>query len=107
VETKNAIEALACDGVTVGIQAALSEYLTACKLFENELLVVTILRTALNLATLYSNFMEQTFNSEYKLIRVNREDMHFYRNMLLFIFTGQLLEHARSKGMNPIVKGNP
>jgi hypothetical protein len=72
-----------------------------------ELLVVTIWRTALSLAMIYSNFMEQTCNGEYKLIRVNREDRTFYCNMLLFIFTGQLLERTRSKGINPDIEGDP
>jgi hypothetical protein len=44
---------------------------------------------------------------EYKLIHVNREDRVFYRNMLLFIFTGQLLDRARSKGINPDIEGAP
>jgi hypothetical protein len=61
----------------------------------------------LSLATSYSNFMENTCNGEYKLIHVNREDMTFYRNMLLFIFTGQLLERTRSKGTNPDIEGDP
>jgi hypothetical protein len=100
VETKNIIDALACDGVTFGIQASPREYLTARNIFDNELIVVTILRTALSLATLYSNFIEQTCNSEYKLIHVNREDR-------TFIFTVQLLEHAISKGINPNIEGDP
>jgi hypothetical protein len=59
------------------------------------------------LATSYSNFMEQTCNGEYELIHVNREDREFYRNMLLFSFTGQLLELARYKGISPDIEGNP
>jgi hypothetical protein len=51
--------------------------------------------------------MEHTCNGEYKLIHVNREDREFYRNMMLFIFTGQLLECARSKGINPDIEGDP
>jgi hypothetical protein len=107
VETNNVTDALACDGVTLGVQSAHREYLTSRNLFDNELMVVTISRTALSLAMIYSNFMEQTCNREYKLIQANREDMTFYRNMLLFIFTGQLLERARSKGINPDIEGNP
>jgi hypothetical protein len=107
VETKNIIDALACDGVTFGIQSASREYLAARNIFDNELLVVTILRTTLFLATLYSNFMEQTCNGEYKLIHVNREYMTLYRNKLLFIFTGQLLECARSKDIDPDIEGAP
>jgi hypothetical protein len=83
------------------------EYLTSRNLFENELLVVNLSCMALSLATSYSNFMEQTCNKEYNLIHVNREDRAFYRNMLLFIFTGQLLEHARLKDINPDIEGNP
>jgi hypothetical protein len=107
VETKNVIDDLACDGVTFGILEAIREYLTVRSLFNNKLLVVTISRTALSMATFYSNFMEQTCNGEYKLIHVNMEDMPFYRNMLLFIFTGQLLECAISKGINPHIEGEP
>jgi hypothetical protein len=51
--------------------------------------------------------MEHTCNGEYELIHVNREDRAFYRNMLLFIFTGQLLERARSKGINPDIESDP
>jgi hypothetical protein len=51
--------------------------------------------------------MEHTCNGEYKLIHVNTEDRAFYRNMLLFMFTGQLLECARSKGINPDIEGDP
>jgi hypothetical protein len=107
VETKNAIDALACGGVKFGVQSAPRRYLAARNIFDNELLVVTILRMALSLATLYSNFMEQTCNGEYKLMHVNREDRTFYCNMLLFILTRQLLESARSKGINPDIEGNP
>jgi hypothetical protein len=94
VETKNVIDALACGTEAFGVQATPREYLTSRNLFDNELLVVTLSRTALSLATTYSNFMEKTCNGEYKLIHVNREDRVFYRNMLLFIFTGQLLDRA-------------
>jgi hypothetical protein len=72
VETKNVIDALACGAVAFGLQASPMEYLTSRNLFDNELLVLTLLRTALSLATSYSNFMEQTCNVEYKLIHVNR-----------------------------------
>jgi hypothetical protein len=106
VETKKIIDALAFGGVTVGVNAPTREYLTSRNLFNNELLVVTISRTALSLATSYYNFMEQTCNGEYKLIHVNRECRTFYRNMLLFIFTGHLLECARSKGINPDIEGD-
>jgi hypothetical protein len=68
---------------------------------------VTLSRTALFLATSYSNFIEQTCNGEYKLIHVNREDRAFYRNMLFLIFIGQLLEHELSKGINPDIEGDP
>jgi hypothetical protein len=86
VETKNVIDALACGAVAFGVKASPREYLTSCNLFDNELLVVTLSHMALSLATICSNFMEQTCNGEYKLIRVNREDRAFYRNMLLFGF---------------------
>jgi hypothetical protein len=107
VETKNVIDALACGAEAFGVQATPREYLTSRNLFDNELLVVTISRTALSLATTYSNFMEKTCNDEYKFIHVNREDRVFYRNMLLFIFTGQFLDRARSKGINPDIEGDP
>jgi hypothetical protein len=94
VETKNVIYALACGAVAFGVQSSPREYLTSRNLFDNEFMVVTLSRTALSLATSYSNFMEQTCNRAYKLIDVNREDSALYRNMLLFIFTGQLLERA-------------
>jgi hypothetical protein len=87
VETKNVIDALTCGAVAFGVQASPMEYLTSRNLFDNELLVVTILHTALSLATSYSNFMEQTCSGEYKVIHFTREDRAFYRNMLLFIFT--------------------
>jgi hypothetical protein len=107
VETKNVIDDLACGAVAFGVKASPREYLTSRDLFDNALLVVTLLRTALSLATSYCKFMEQTCNGGYKLIHVNREDMAFYRNMLLFIFNRQLLEHARSKGTNPDIEGDP
>jgi hypothetical protein len=107
VETKNVIDALDCGGVAFGVEIAPREYLTSRNLFDNELLVVTLSRTHLSLATSYFNFMEQTCNGEYKLIHFNREDRALYSNMLLFIFTGQLLECARSKGINPDIEGDP
>jgi hypothetical protein len=107
VATKNVIDALDCGEEPFGVHATPREYLTARNLFDNELLVVTILCTALSLASIYSNFMQKTCNGEYKLIHVNREDRVFYRNMLLFIFTGLLLERARSKGINPDIEGDP
>jgi hypothetical protein len=59
------------------------------------------------MATFYSNFMEQKCNGDYTLIHGNMEDGPFYRNTLLFIFTGQLLERARSKGsINPNIEGD-
>jgi hypothetical protein len=106
VDTKNVIDDLACGGLTFGVQAAPREYITSRNLFNNQLLVVTILRTVLSLATSYSNFMEHTCNGEYKLIHVNREDRTLYRNMLLFIFTGHFLERARSKDINPDIEGD-
>jgi hypothetical protein len=69
--------------------------------------VVTISCTALSLASTYSNFMEKTCNGEYKLIHVNREDRVFYRNMLFFIFKGQLLDRFWSKGINLDIEGDP
>jgi hypothetical protein len=107
LETKNVIDALACGTVSFGVQASPMEYLTSRKLFDNSFLVVTLSRTARSLATSYSKFMEQTCSREYKLIHVNREDRAFYRNMLLFIFNGQLLEHAHSKGINLDSEGDP
>jgi hypothetical protein len=107
VVTKNIIDALACGAEPFGVQATPREYLTSRNLFDNELLVVTISRTDLSMATIYSNFMEKKCNREYKLIHVNREDRVFYRNMLLFIFTGQLLDRALSKGINPDIDGDP
>jgi hypothetical protein len=89
------------------ITSASSLDLTSRNLFDNELLVVTISRTALSLATTYSSFMEKTCKGEYKLIHGNREDRVFYRNMLLFTFTGQLLDRAQSKGINPDIEGDP
>jgi hypothetical protein len=77
VVTKNVIDALACGAEPFGVQATPREYLTSRNLFGNELLVVTISRTALSLATIYSNFMEKTCNGKYKLIHVNREDRVF------------------------------
>jgi hypothetical protein len=106
-DTKNVIDALDCGAVAFGVQASPREYLTSHNLFDNELLVVTLSRMALSLETSYSNFMEHTCNAEYKLIHVNREDRAYYRNMLLFIFTGQLLERAPSKGINPDIEGDP
>jgi hypothetical protein len=105
VITKNVIDALYCGAEPFGVHATPREYLTSRNLFDNELLVVTISRTALSLATIYSNFMEKTCNGQYKLIHI--EDRVFYRNMLLFIFTGQLLDRARSKGLNPYIEGDP
>jgi hypothetical protein len=107
VETNNVSDDLDCVAVALGVQASPREYLTSSNLFDNKLLVVTLSRTALSLATSYSNFMEHTCNREYKLIHVNREDRAFYCNILLFIFTGQLLERARSKGINPDIEGDP
>jgi hypothetical protein len=107
VETNNGIETLASEGVTFSTQARYLEYLTARNIFDTELLFITISRTALHMATSYSNFMEQTRNADYSLIRVNREDQRLYRNMLLFIFTGQLLEPTKSKGINPNIEGGP
>jgi hypothetical protein len=107
VETKNIIDALDCGAAAFGVHASPREYLTSRNLFNNELLVVTLSRMALSLATSYSNFMEQTCNGEYNLIHVNREDREFYRTMLLLIFTGHLLEHARSKVINPDIEGDP
>jgi hypothetical protein len=94
VETKNAIDTLASDGVVLGIKARPREYLKACNLFDNEFMVVTISHTTLGMATTYSNFMEQTCNGNYSLIHVIGKDRILYRNMLLFIFTGQLLQCA-------------
>jgi hypothetical protein len=107
VETKNVIDDFACGAVAFGVQSSPREYLTSRNLFDNDLLVVTLSRTAISLATSYSNFMEQTCSGECKPIHVNREDRELYHNMLLFIFTGQLLEHARSKGINPDIEGDP
>jgi hypothetical protein len=83
------------------------KYLTSRNLFNNEFLVVTLSRTDLSLTTSYSNFMEHKCNGEYKLIHVNRKDRALYRNMLLFSFTGQLLERVQSKGISPDIKGDP
>jgi hypothetical protein len=33
--------------------------------------------------------------------------MTLYRNMLLFVFTRELLEHARSKGIHLDIEGDP
>jgi hypothetical protein len=107
VATKNVIDALACGAEAFGAQPTPREYLTSRNLFDNELVVVTLSRTALSLATAYSNFMENTCYGEYKLVHVNREDRVFHRNMMLFIFTGQLLDRARSKGINPDIEGDP
>jgi hypothetical protein len=107
VETNNVIDSLACGGVAFGAQAVPRENLTSRNLFDNEFLVVTILRKAISLAMSYYNFMEQTCNGEYKLIHLNREDSTFYCNMLLFIFNGQLLENVQSKGINPDIEGDP
>jgi hypothetical protein len=107
VETKNVIDDLACGALAFGVHAPPREYLTSRNLFNNELLVATLSRAALSLATSYSNFIEQTCNGEYKLIPINREDRALYRNMMLFIFTGQLLEHSRSKDINPDIEGDP
>jgi hypothetical protein len=107
VDTNNVIDLLACGAVAFGVQSSPREYLTSRNLFDNELLVVTLSRMALSLETIYSNFMEQTCNGEYKLIHVNREDRAFYRNMLLFIFTRQFLERARSKDINLDIEGDP
>jgi hypothetical protein len=107
VETKNVFDALACDDVAFGIQVSPTEYITARNLFDNELLVVTISQTALSMSTVYSYFMERTCNDECKLIHINMEDRPFYRNMLLFIFIGQLLECVRSNGINPNSEGDP
>jgi hypothetical protein len=107
VETKNVIEALACFAEALGVQATPREYLASLSLFDNELLVVTILRMVLSLATPYSNFMKKTCNGEYKLIHVNREDRVLYLNMMLFIFTGQLLDRARSKVIHPDIERDP
>jgi hypothetical protein len=57
VVTKKVIGALACGAEPFGVQATPREYLTSRNLFDNELLVVNISRTALSLATIYSNFM--------------------------------------------------
>jgi hypothetical protein len=62
VETKNVIDALACGAEAFGVQATPREYLTSRNLFDNEFLVVTLSRSALSLATTYSNFMEKTCN---------------------------------------------
>jgi hypothetical protein len=62
MDTKNVIDDLACGAVAFGLQESPREYLTSGNLFDNELLVVTLSRTALSLATSYSNFMEHTCN---------------------------------------------
>jgi hypothetical protein len=81
VETKNILDALACDSVAFGIKSGPMDYLTARNLFDTELLVVTSSHTALSMVTTYSNYMERTCNGDYKLIRFNREDRTFYHNM--------------------------
>jgi hypothetical protein len=58
VETKNVIDALVCGALAFGVQSSPRDYLTSRYLFVNELLAVTLSRTALSLAMIYSNFME-------------------------------------------------
>jgi hypothetical protein len=37
----------------------------------------------------------------------NKEDNTFFCNVLLFRFTGKLLERANAEGINPIMEGDP
>jgi hypothetical protein len=71
------------------------------------LLVVSISRSAVSLATYYYTFLEQTCNGVYSLNQVNSGDKTFYRNAMLFQFTGQLLERANAKAINPVFEGDP
>jgi hypothetical protein len=105
VDTNNMIETLASEGVTFSTHAISREYPTACNLFDNALLVITISHTALSMVTSYSNFMEQTCSGAYSHTQVKSEDRAFHRNMLLLISTSQLLERTTSKGINPKIKG--
>jgi hypothetical protein len=107
LDTKNVIDSLASESVTWARHASRWEYLPAVNLFDNELLVVSISRSATSLATTYSTFLEQACNGVYSLIQANKEDNTFYRNMLLFRFTGELLKRANAKGINPIIEGDP
>jgi hypothetical protein len=107
LDTKNVIDSLASESVTRTIQSSRQEYLPTGNLFDNELLVFSISRSAVSMATFYSNFLEQTCNGEYALIQVNKEDKTFYHNMLLFRFTCKLLERANAKGIDPIIEGDP
>jgi hypothetical protein len=107
LDMKNVIDSLASESVPCTRQASHREYLPAGNLFDNELLVVSISRSATSLETTYSTFLEETCNGVYSPIQVNKEDNTFYRNMLLFRFTGELLEGANVKGINPIIEGDP
>jgi hypothetical protein len=60
IPTKNVIESLSTEGKTCSSQARPGEYLAVGNLFNNELLVITISRTVLSMATTYANFLERT-----------------------------------------------
>jgi hypothetical protein len=107
IDTKNDIDSLSSEAANCAIRASRREYLPARNLFDNELPVVSISCSAVSLATAYSTFLGKTCNGVYSLIQVNNADKTFYRNMMLFRFTGQLLERANAKGVNPVFEGGP
>jgi hypothetical protein len=59
------------------------------------------------MANPYSRFLKNTCNGEYTLICVSKYYRSFYLNILLFLFTGQFLVRANSKGVNPDIEGGP
>jgi hypothetical protein len=40
-------------------------------------------------------------------VNINKNERTFYHNMALLVFSGQLLERANTKGINPKIKGDP
>jgi hypothetical protein len=104
---KNVIDYFASDSVTCIIQASCQEHLPMGNLFDNYLLVVSISCLDTSLVTTYSTFLEQTCIWIYSLIQVKTEHNIFYRTMLLFRFTGELLDCANAKGIHPIIEGDP
>jgi hypothetical protein len=107
LDTNNFIDSLTSEAVNYDTQTSRWEYLPARNLFTYELLAVSISCSAVSRATDYSTFLEQTCNGVDSLDWVNNGGNLFNPNMLLFWFTGHVVELANAKGINPVFEGDP
>jgi hypothetical protein len=99
--TKHVLTSVASGTSAFQNQANVRDQLTANNLFDTYLLVVSMSRAVEKMAPIFTFFLFKMLDGQHGLQDMGQDAKPLYTNISTFLLTGQLLERAKTMGINP------